>query len=226
MNYKNLIGQKVISIFDGKIDSYIIDAVFKNHKKLSKFIVADIGNENHKILEVKNIFKIGVDGILIRNANKLIIAEYNYLKNLYINKEIFDIEGKSLGKVTDLELSENYEIERFVTSSETFYPHQIINVESVIIINNSASNYKKHNFAPKRMVVTQASAAQPVTINQTKVPIRVLSSSHSLMGKKLFRDLTNSNQVIIAKKNSIVNASVLNLVRQHNLLNDLVRSVY
>jgi len=226
MNYKNLIGQKVISIFDGKIDSYIIDAVFRNHKQLSKFIIADIENENHKILEIKNIFHIGTDGILISNLNKLIIAEYDYSKNLYMNKEIFDIEGKGLGKVTDIQLSQNYEIEKFITTNSSFEPNQIISINSVIIINNDKTHYKKHNFAPKRMVITQTTATQPVTINGTKIPIRVISSNSSLIGKKLFKDLINSNQIILAKKNTVINASILNLAKQHNLLNELTHSVF
>jgi len=226
MNYKNLIGQKVISIYDGKIDSYVIDAVFKDNRKLSKFIIADIENENQKILEIKNIFHLGSDGILISNVNKLIIAEYDYSKNLYMNKEIFDIEGNDLGKVTDIQLSQKLEIENFITTKGNFEPNQIININSIIIINTAQTKYKKCSFAPKRSVITQATATQPVTINTTKIPLRVISSHNSLIGKKLFKDLTNSNKVVLAHKNGTVTVSTLNLARQHNLLNELAHSVY
>jgi len=226
MNYKNLIGQKIISIYDGKIDSYVIDAVFKDNRKLSKFIIADIENETQKILEIKNIFHLGLDGILISNVNKLIIAEYDYSKNLYMNKEIFDVNGNNLGKVVDIQLSQKLEIEKFITTKGFFEPHQIINVNYIIIINNSQTKYKKWRFAPKKSVITQATATQPVTINATQIPLRVISSHNSLIGKKLFKDLINSKKIILAKKNTVVSASILNLAKQHNLLNELVHSVH
>lgn len=226
MNYKDLIGQRVISIYDSKVDSYVIDAIFTNNKKLSKFVIVDMENENQKLLETQNVFKIGKGGILIRSSNKLIIAEYAYSKNLYMNKEVFDIQGNSLGKISDISLTQNLEIEQFLTTKNSFKPKQIINVDSIIIINTPNSNYKKSNFTPKKSSVAQTPSMQSVTIHTAKVPIKVLSSNSSLIGKRLFQDLKTAGNVVLARKNSLVTSSVLNLARQNGLMNELVRSVF
>lgn len=220
MLYTSLIGKKVISVYDGKISSYIIDILFSKKGNVSSFVAIDEDNESEQIIEIKDIFKIGEDAVLIKNSTKIIVSGHN-CKNIFINKEVFDINGSSLGNVLDIEI-DNLKISKILTTKSHFLFDEIISLNSVIMINNS-SNMKKHHFAPKKKQI-QINSSQKVSITGSKIPVRV-TSYNSLLGRKLFKDLVGKNNIILASKNSFVTATTMNLAKQHNVLNELSKSV-
>ncbi len=222
MKYTNLIGQKVVSIFDGKIDSYVIDILFSKNGKISKIILADIENENSKVLEFKNIFCFGKDCIMVKNCEKILVGEFSN-KNPLINKDVFDVTGNFLGKVCEIEIIDYY-ISKICTESNSFDIKDIISLSGVIVINKN-TKFKKHNFSPKKQNILNTKSSQPVTVLSSKIPIKVTAHTY-LVGKKLFKDLVGYGGTILATKNSIVSSQLLNLAKQHNVLTELSRSVY
>lgn len=220
MKYTSLIGKKVVSVYDGKIDSYVLNITFNKLGKISKFIVSDIAEENTKIITLKNIFKIGENAILVGNLTKFIVSDINSNFS-YIGKEVFCTDGCSLGKVLDIEITNN-KICKIETENGNFELKDIISQNEVIVINKN-THYKKFNFSPKHTKSVLTESTEKVSILSTKIPVRI--TSHNLVGKKLFKDLTGYGGEVLATKNSFVTSTLINIAKQHNVLTELSRSV-
>ncbi len=222
MKYSSFIGKKVVLIYEGKVDSYVLDVVIKN-KSMSQLLLADIEEETKKVVNKKDIYKIGEDAILIRNANKITQSE-PYIKETFIGKSVFDIEGNFLQTVKDIEFDEKFKIIYLATENAQFTLENIISNESAIIIDKN-SKHKKHHFKPKVPQIPLSPTSQVVNILETKIPPRI-SSKNNLIGRKLLKDLVGYNDTLIARKNSIITPHILALAKQHNVLSDLSRFTY
>lgn len=222
MKYSSFIGKKVVLIYEGKVDSYVLDVVIKN-KYLSRLLLADIEEETKKVVDRKDIYKIGEDAILIRNASKITQSE-PFITETFMGKSVFDIDGNSLQTVKDIEFDKNFKISYLETEKTKFNFQNIISNESAIIIDRD-SKHKKHHFKPKSPQIPLSPSSQVVNILETKIPPRI-SSKNNLIGRKLLKDLVGYNSTLIARKNSIITPHILALAKQHNVLSDLSRFTY
>ena len=219
MNYCELINKKIISIFDGKIYDFKIEGIFNKQHKLSKFLLFNELNQT-KTIDIKDIFKIG-EYLIIKNDKKFFVTTTEKTEN-FLNKTVFDIDGNCFGKVLDYVLDDKFFITKIITEKTEFSPDKIITNKEIIIINCENTNFKQFHFKPKTKIEIEKIPAQKVVITN-KIPIKV--TSPGILGKKLFKDVISKNNVLIAKKYSIVTNSILTFAKEQNCLNELFISV-
>ncbi|MBR1925419.1 MAG: hypothetical protein IJ837_01015 [Clostridia bacterium] len=219
MNYTNLINKKVVSVYEGKVEGIVFEILFNKNFKLTKLIIKT-SDEQFKTLNTKDVFCFD-ECIVIKNNSKLIVSE-NENKESYLNKEVITLDGKILGTVVDLNI-ENLKIKEILTLKTAINPEKIVSNNNIIIVNNSEKTYKKHQFKPKNKIIIKQSNNQKVVIT-SKIPIKVVPNN-SLIGKRLFRDLINNKNIILARKNAIITPKLLNLAKEQNCLNSLINSI-
>jgi len=219
MNYTNLINKKVVSIYEGKIEGVVFEILFNKNFKLTKLIIKT-ADEQFKTLNTKDIFCCE-ECVVVKNSNKLIVSE-NEKQAGFLNKEVITLDGKTLGNVVDINI-ENFKIKEILTQKATIIPAEIISNNNIIIINNGEKKYKKHQFKPKNKITLNSNNNQKVVVT-SKIPIKVVPNN-SLIGKRLFKDLINNKNIIIARKNTIITTKLLNLAKEQNCLNSLINSI-
>ena len=215
MYYLNFLNKEIISIFDGKICGNIKQGIVNEKGKLTSFLVEQ--NNNIFALSVKDIFAYTFDKVMIKNSTKLIISQATE-EQKFLNKPVFTIYGKNLGIIKDIVFSKNYIIEKIITNKSEFLFKDIVINENIVIINEN-SKYKKHHFGPQ-ILITPKSTNQKVMVATTKIPIKVMSHGF-LIGKKLFKDFVSKDGIIFARKNSIITFNILNIAKNHGLLDEL-----
>ena len=219
MNYTNLLNKNVISIFDGAVCSKIRQGVIKN----GRLVYLVLQNDDKKIiLKVKDIFSYSFDSIMIKNKQKLIITN-NENEPSFLDKEVFTATGKQMGKVVDIIFNEHFVVQKIITEKCEFDSQKIIVNNDIIIINEQNSNYHLKNFKPTNKINIPEKPEQKVVIT-SKIPIKVIAGNF-LVGKKLFRDLVSPNNIVLARKNSIVSISLINTAKEHNSLVELSKCV-
>ena len=219
MNYLDLINKKVVSIYNGEIEGNVDKILFNKNLKLAKLIIKT-PDEQLKTLNAKDIFSYG-EYIVIKNNTKLFVSE-NEPSVTFLNKEVIGINGENFGNVLDINI-EKLKVKEILTQNTKINPQSIISNNNIIIINNGEKQYKKHQFKPKNKIAVTQNVNQKVAIT-SKIPIKVVSSN-SLIGKRLFKDLINSKNIVLARKNTIITNKLLNLAKEQNCLNSLINSV-
>lgn len=222
MKYTDFIGQKVVSCFEAKLDSYVVDIILKNNK-IFKFVLADFETEETKILTIKDVFCVGKNAILIKNLQKIAISNTNLTQNL-IKKEVFDIFGNSFVEITDIEFLEDFSINKITTKTNSFKPKQIINIGQVVLINSSDTNFSNKNFYPRKKLLIKKTFEQKVSILNSVFPTKIVSNNF-LIGKKLFKNLNTKNGLILARKNDVITPATIQNAKKHNVFNELLNSV-
>lgn len=219
MNYTHLLNKPIISIFDGKNCGKVQYALFNNMNKMFSIVVNQ--NENFKAVDIKDVFALN-DCIMIRNSTKIMV-HHSENTNSFLDKEVFTVLGKRIGKIVELVLDDKFYIDKIVTDKLEFSPKSIVTNKNIIIINNDNSHYKAFQFAPKTKISIPNNQPQKVLIT-TKIPVKVNSKNH-LIGKKLFKDFISKNNIILARKNSIVTYSLLNIAKENNALFELTTCI-
>lgn len=225
MNFTDIIGIPVFSAYRCREEGYILGAFFSNNRILSQLLVADFETEAHKILQTKDIFSHGDAGIVIRNSGKIVLAESDSEPQSFIGKQVISVGGNSLGKIVEIEISPKWEVTKFVTDKTSFTPEQIVGHNTLVLINDRATEFKSHHFAPRKSNLVDAQAVQPVIALNSPIPARIPTTHAGLIGKKLLRDFLGQNNEILAHKNSVVSPMVVSRARQFNLLDELERCV-
>lgn len=230
MNFTKLIGMKVVAAYDGKSEGFISDVVFnKNYTQIKSLVIVN-NLEEKQILNTNKVYKLGEDIILIKNSSAFIVGTLQENKNGIINKQTYDINGKSLGKITEIIINENWKIDKIITDINEFLPTKIICANDYVIINTENSNLKTKNFAPKHKInktVTttnlvkiaennDAFDVKPLTPTQVKV-----NTSLDLLGKRLERDFVVFGNQVLAPRNTVITSSLLTTAKQMNVLNEL-----
>ena len=219
MNYSDLINKKVVSIYNGEIEGTVDKILFNKNLKLANLIIKT-PDEQLKTLNAKDIFSYG-KYVVIKNSTKLFVSE-NEPYITFLNKEVVGINGENFGNVLDVNI-ENLKVKEILTQNTKINPQNIISNNNIIIINNGEKQYKKYQFKPKNKISITQNVNQKVAIT-SKIPIKVVSNN-SLIGKRLFRDLINNKNIVLARKNTIITNKLLNLAKEQDCLNSLINSV-
>ena len=216
-----ILGMQVISLFEGQVEGYVKNLIFSdNHKKLKRLIICnDKLEENQLILDTNNIFKIN-DVILIKNKTVL-LASVNEKDNSPINLNAFQVNGKNLGKLTDIELDENFNVVRYLTSTNEVVT-SIANISSSLVIFNSDDiTIKPYLFKPKNKVkLTDFTNNSPKTV--------VLSNTinyNFLLGRKVTKDIFTFNNEMLIKNGTTVTEKIVQLAKQNRKLRELALNI-
>lgn len=123
MRFSDLLSKDVISLYDGSNEGIIIAGYFDS--KIKKLIAVELASQNdvdfadEYILYTKSIYQIGQDAVTIRNSTalELKITADNLTAFSPINCHAYLTNGTALGRVSDLELDERYNISAFIIDS-------------------------------------------------------------------------------------------------------------
>ncbi|MCL2539968.1 MAG: hypothetical protein FWE53_00840 [Firmicutes bacterium] len=173
----DIIGSRVISVYNGKYEGYVTAAAADaGYKKITALRIADEETETIKRLLVRDIFSLNTGIILIRNTSKIIVeaGTESELPASLINKTVLDLDGKTLGLVKDVNLNENYSALSISTETEAVELDKVISFgENFLLINNTDKKISAGRFKPDGIKVNNAQEAKPdnrVVSIETKTP--------------------------------------------------------
>lgn len=157
-NISQIISLPVISIYESCNVGIITEVLFDNTTK--KAIALCIVDENEisikKSINMRSIYKIGADAVIIRNCDQINLQECNKMgaQNLVFpnNFTVFDTDGVKLGNVTDIELDSSYKITKIIVDNNTsINASRILTFkQNILIIKNS--NLKLSSFKSSKKI--------------------------------------------------------------------------
>ena len=225
MQLSNIIGLPVFSIYDCQNVGYVLDVVYtRNLNKIAYFVVSDDDNEVIYTINIRSIYKISNECVLIKNNTKLNVSTLE--PNNIVGHTILSLDGQK-DSVKDVCLDENYCVQSIQGQKITFGCQDILYRQNkIVILKDSAGLLKRKNFAPRIRNVPSApqNATQSVSIlNSISQPIQVrVNSTNSVIGKHLTQNLYSRQNEVLATKDSTITQSTVNIARQFGVLNQLI----
>ena len=225
-----LIGKNVISIYEGENLGIIQNVVFDD--KFNKIILLELFDEQSEkefVIETKYIFSVN-DVVIIKNKDCLIEKNNIDIKSKNpTNFGVYDIEGKYIGKITDIKLDEKFNTSCFeLNNGKTFTQHELLNVGKNVAILQPAKKNKISDFKSKPKFLTNNKKNTMVTIeatNRITSPKKVLTDNYSfLIGRKLDKNIYSENKQLIAKKHSTITPQIIDIASQNGKLKELTNS--
>ena len=154
MKFSNLIAKPIISLFDCTTEGIVINAIFsENIRKIKALILENVKDEQNDeyLLNVKNIFQVGQDALMIKNQTFLEVNE-NLESNFInpINLRVFTINGINLGTISDFELDDSFNVITYYCNDNSFTPNQIVTFnDTLVLINTDDNEINISKFKPK-----------------------------------------------------------------------------
>lgn len=226
----NYISKKVITLGEGENAGYILNVVFDSDlNKLIGLVIVDDESDKVFLLKKENIKAAGEDCIIITSTDNLDFYLEDECYNP-IGKQVYDINGLSLGMVIDVLLQGNV-VKRIVTTKCEFFKRNIRKLGKKYIIFGSkekkrtkkSTNIFKIENKKLPNVYIQNQSQGIIENNSTKIkPYRIFANQNSIMGRTMVSDLYGYNNEIIAKKYDIINQNIINRAKLHNKLNFLL----
>ncbi len=225
MQYTQIIGSKVFSVYECQNTGYVLGATFNQKlNRLTNLIIADDETETTYCLSIRNIYKINNNCVLIKNLTKLAVG--NTESQPIINNEIVDISG-STDKVKDVTINQNFEIESIVGEKATIKPQDVVCAKNgILLVNTSEQKLSRKSFRPRTKNLTKIETAPAQTVNILEditkpTPIR-MNNLNNIIGKRLSENLFSRQNEILAYKNTVITQNTINIARQFNVLNNLL----
>lgn len=227
----DFIAKRVLNLSSGQIEGTIKNACFDtNFKKVENFKMFDDEDEEY-LLNVKKICAVGQDAVVIRNKDAMILAinEAECRDFSTINMQVYSADGENIGRVTDLELTDNYRLNSLVIGDQKVSPDNIISLGQVIvtkgensisILSKSRANPFKNSVDATRKVTILAPQIEHKT-TVPSVPVRAIASPNFLLGKRAVKTIYGTNNEIIIKKESPITALTLESAKRHGKLVEL-----
>lgn len=225
MELTKIVGTKVYSLFDCIEAGYVLGVIFnKKYSKITNLIVANDEDEAIYALNIKNIFKINKNCILIRNLTKLSVTadqSQNILKNT-----LLDVDGQS-DTVNEIILSDNFEVLKLVGKELSIAPQNILYAKNhVIVCNTKNLNFRRKNFRPrtKRIDKLEPQTQTVVVLEEqiAKPKIIVANNLNNYVGKRIKENLYSNDNQVVAYKNSIITYNTVDLAKQLDIVEKLV----
>lgn len=222
MQYTNLIGLPVFSIYECESVGYVLNAVFNKHlTKITHLVIADDDNEVLYIINIRNIYKLNNDCLLIKNNTKLSVNNFETCE--VINNTIIDLtKGKDV--VKDITLSQDFKIESIDGKNNSFKPAQILYKNNNIILLDSNNIFKRKNFKPRKAKIKLEHLNTPVSILQNiGMPTTMRANNlNNIIGKRLSDNLYSRQNEILATKNTTITTNTINIAKQFNVVSSLL----
>ena len=230
-NISNLLGKPVISVYDGKIEGYIKNIL--TDKKISKLVwlcVFDDESQEEKLVGFCDIYHHDKDAVMIKNSDNVLLFDTVILEEINpIGYKVFDVEGKSCGKVLDLTFKENYYIEKLMLQSDQYLERKdILNIGDNLILTKGEKAVKISSFKTKTRVLTSIAKEVKVEIQNSNTkpaktqPKKFLTAGFEfLIGRKVGQNIYADNKQLIAKKNSKITNQIIDTASKNGKLKEL-----
>ena len=222
MKLSQVISKEVLSLYEAKKVATVLKPEFSDdYLKIKSFVVFDI-DENEFELSVQDIYSIG-DYVSIKNMTKLKPSVIQI--NDIVNKEVIDSDGKSYGKIIDVEIDEFYNVLEIITDKTSVKNYSVLYAGEEFVINGKErlnSSKLKPRTSVFRTFENKNISVKIQSVKTEKQPIKINWNTDVLLGRKLTVDIFGKNNEIIAKKNQIINEKVINNAKLHNKVNYLM----
>lgn len=228
-NYKSLISQPVLSLYEGELLG-IVDKLFLD-KKLKKIIAVElIGEDGLKfLLQSKNIYHIGKSAITIKNNQCIeLMSENQNLVPAPINLKAYTIQGEFLGIIKNINFNEKYlttEIE--LDNNSAIKPNLVASSsKNAIIFFDKNIPHQLKQFSPnndkfkKNLINTEKTEQNNENINKNKQKINF--SSDFLIGRICTKDIYNFNNEILIKAHTIINKKNIKEIIKFGKIRELI----
>ncbi len=236
MKVSEIISKEIISIYECESVGTVKDVCFnKLLKKVNGFVFFNDDSDLDCYIPTSKIYKLYDEGILIKNTRKI---EYFYDEsNNPINKKVFSIAGKDCGKIVEIEITQEGNVEYMLTSKgEQINPDNILtNGINIILIKEQDQKISISSFKPKDKIEVSHENLQvkivkmPIIEEQEFSPIstppKITTNTSSLLGKRAKRTIMGLNNEVIVKQNQLISQYTLNLAKKHNKTNELIFNV-
>ena len=227
MKLSELIGTKVYSIFDCVEVGYVLGACFnKKYNKIVNLVIANDDEEQNYVLNTKNIYANNKDCVLIKNLTKVFVSELE--PETLLHNTLLDVSGECT-KIGEVILTKNLEVEKLVGQNFEITPLNLLfKNKNILLCNKNNSEIKRKNFRPrtKKLNLETTNYSQSVKILEnsiTKPKTIVASNPQSVVGKRLIENLVSNNQQILAYKNSIITYNTLDIAKEFDIIDKLLK---
>lgn len=223
MQLTNLIGSNVYSVYECEKVGFVVAVSFNKHlNKLENIFVANDENDESFTVNVRNIYRINGNTVLIKNNTKLAITSTP--TNNLINQSILNFNGAE-DVVKEVELDENFNVTSILGNHIKLSPENVIcNKNNIILCNTTEEKFSRRTFRPRSKINKQnVNKEQSVKIleNEISKPTHITGNNAMLLlGKHLTQSLYDNGNVV-AYKNSIVTHNTVEMCKQLNILDKL-----
>ncbi len=235
MKVSEIISKEIISIYECESVGTVKDVCLnKSLKKVNGFVFFNDDSDVDCYISSNKIYKLYDEGILIKNTSKI---EYFYEEsNNPINKKVFSIAGKDCGKIIDIIINQDSNVEFLLTSKgEQINPDNILtNGINIILIKEKNQKISIASFKPKDKIETTNENLQVKIVkmpiieteeSSISTPPKITANTTSLLGKRAKRTIMGLNNEVIVKQNQLISQYTLNLAKKHNKTNELIFNV-
>ena len=234
MKLSNLIGKQIYSIYETMTVGTTCQALFNNkYTKILGFYFFD-ENEDEHYIKISNIYGFG-DGLTIKNFNQ--ISDEFPIDEMPspLNKAILNEKGVTLGALSDIELDEKGYISAYISSSGITIPISEVRANKDFIL--CGENLKLGNFKPKERPLVKTESLDNIKVSIMRIeeppkenikfmPPKITVSSESFIGKIAKDDLFGQNNELLVRKNQSITPRALEVIKQHNRINQLYHLCY
>lgn len=222
MTFSDIVGLKIISVYDKKILGYVVDALYSQKaQKITDIIVSDSLEETTKILNTRNILSINKDFILIANSTVLTLSQTQKPKcGNIVNKILICITGESFGKVKQINIDEKFNIKSIESDNKLFTVKDIYGVGDIVLIKDPTKS-RQRSFAPKTNIEKPEKAQTQIVTVEPITPLAVKVQPNGLIGKRLKRDFIVLGNRILARKNTAITNDLILTAKRLNVLHEL-----
>ena len=227
----DFIAKRVLNLSSGQVEGTIKNACFDaNFKKVENFKMFDDEDEEY-LLNVKKICAVGQDAVVIKNREAIVLAinEAECRDFSTMNMQVYSADGEDIGRVSDLELTDNYRLNSLVIGDKKISPDNIISLGKVIVtkgensiktLSKSRTNPFKNSVDPTHKVTILAPQIED-EIKTPSTPARAVASPNFLLGRRAVKTIYGVNNEIIIKKESPITALTLESAKRHGKLVEL-----
>jgi len=132
----NLINQPIISLDQAEVVGFLNGVIIDGFHVVSAF--SRSSNINF-IIDFDEV-KFGPDAIIIKNSSLMMTSpshNYKYMSSL---SDIYNSNGKLLGKLSGIEINEQRKITKFYTENRVIDIFEVINIGAVIIVDEKLTD--------------------------------------------------------------------------------------
>lgn len=224
LKLSEIISLPIINLFELKIEGTVENVyIHPTTRKITYLKIYNEERDEYSVLELKNVYKIGKDAVLIANSNKLTLFEN---KELILEKMVcplnsfcFDLSGNILGKINEINIEKNT-LHSIETEQNSYPATNIYGLSNAVtLIGNN--KVKINRFSPKtKFSFSKAKTAQKVKI-ESAIPQKEITNYEFLLKRKLTKDIKNENGEIIAKNGVRVTTNLINKLKCYSKLKEL-----
>ena len=238
-NVTEFLSKPVLALYEGEILGEVCDLLFDTKLKNLRYIkIVDNENSNEMFIKPATIYKVGKNAITIKNKS-LVIAEPEMekcLRNL-IGAKAFTIDGEFVGKLTNISLNNLHgAIKEFEFGENKIGVERLASAsQNSIIFLSENSKVKPYRFKiiPHKQTTKKdetkqledLASAEPEIELQTIEPTKIENQNRGIsfiVGKVCTRDIYGINDIVIIKKGSRINNTVIDNATKYGKLKELM----